>query len=158
MAKPTLSELLAKYQRQTVKGNVEENQKGKRIVGQTKTHYLTNYGAGSIPKGAAKELPTMEGVKQRAQAFANQRDTKNKAWSNLKDAVGQMTQPFQPLSVMLAQSAAPPAPVATSVNMPAPENLGGMSDLDYEMALNQAIDGIVDTVLTENLMNGRAMI
>ena len=147
MAKPTLSKLLAEYQRQTGKANVEEKQKGKRIVGQTKTHYLTNYGAGSISKGALKKMPTIEGVKQRAQAFANQRDTKNKAWSNLKDAVGQMTQPFQPLSVMLAQSAAPPATVATSINIPAPVNLSGISDLDYEMALDQAIDGIMDTVI-----------
>lgn len=109
-----------------------------------------------------KELPqalaTQESVALLAQQFSAQRDAKNKAWSNLKDAVGKMTQPFQPLSVMLAQSAAPQVAAPSQMNMAAPDDPNALSDFDYEMALNQAINGIVDTVLSENLITGRSMI
>ena len=109
-----------------------------------------------------KELPqalaTQESVALLAQQFSAQRDAKNKAWSNLKDAVGKMTQPFQPLSVMLAQSAAPQVAAPSQMNMAASDDPNALSDFDYEMALNQAINGIVDTVLSENLITGRSMI
>ena len=147
--------------------------KGKRIVGQTRTHYLTNYGSGSIPKGAVADIPTMEGVAQRAQTFASNRDRKNKAWTGLKDAVGKMTQPFQPLAEFLAHSAAGMASGAggavayDTTDIPAqtieqgrefvrgiPEQMGfGPIDQNaYQVALNQAMEGIADTVINDNAM------
>ena len=121
----------------------------------------------------AEEIPNMQAVEQRAQAFANQRDTKNKAWSNLKDAVGKMTQPFQPLAEFVAHSAAgmasgagaavaydttqlPAATIEQSREMvrgiPEQMGFGPMDENAYQIALNQAIEGIAETVLNENAM------
>ncbi len=121
----------------------------------------------------AEEIPNMQAVEQRAQAFANRRDTKNKAWSNLKDAVGKMTQPFQPLAEFMAHSAAGMASGAgaavayDTTQLPAatieqgremvrgiPEQMGfgPMDENAYQIALNQAIEGIAETVFNENAM------
>ena len=121
----------------------------------------------------AADIPTMEGVAQRAQQFTAQRDSKNKAWSNLKDAVGKMTQPFQPLAEFMAHSAAGMASGAgaavayDTTQLPAamieqgremvrgiPEQMGfgPMDENAYQIALNQAIEGIAETVLNENAM------
>ena len=121
----------------------------------------------------AEEIPNMQAVEQRAQAFANQRDTKNKAWSNLKDAVGKMTQPFQPLAEFVAHSAAgmgsglvgavgysetdiPAQSIEQSRDMvrgiPEQMGFGPMDENAYQIALNQAIDGISDTIMNDNAM------
>ena len=131
-------------------------------------------GAGAMVSGErayAEEIPNMQAVEQRAQAFANQRDTKNKAWSNLKDAVGKMTQPFQPLAEFMSHSAAgmasgagaavaydttqlPAATIEQSREMvrgiPEQMGFGPMDENAYQIALNQAIEGIAETVLNEN--------
>ena len=121
----------------------------------------------------AEEIPDMEAVERRAQAFANRRDTKNKAWSNLKDAVGKMTQPFQPLAEFVAHSAAGMASGAgaaiayDSTQIPAetiergreavrgfPEQIGfgPIDENAYQIALNRAIEGIAETVANDNVM------
>lgn len=150
--------------------------KGKRIVGQTRTHDLTNYGSGSIPKGAVSDIPTMEGVEQRAQMFASNRDNKNRAWTGLKDAVGKMTQPFQPLAEFIAHSAAgmgsglvgfaghggggdlqkdfgtPYSPQAVEDmralirGIPEQIGFGPMEDNSYQRALNDAVGAVADAV------------
>ena len=121
----------------------------------------------------AEEIPNLAAVERRAQAFANQRDTKNKAWSNLKDAVGKMTQPFQPLAEFVAHSAAGMASGAgaaiayDSTQIPAetiergreavrafPEQIGfgPIDENAYQIALNRAIEGIAETVANDNVM------
>jgi len=130
-------------------------------------------GAGAVAStnnAEAAEIPTMEGVTQR---FSSNRDRKNRAWTGLKDAVGKMTQPFQPLAEFVAHSAAGMASGAggaiayDTTDIPAqtieqgrefvrgiPEQMGfGPIDQNaYQVALNQAMEGIADTVINDNAM------
>ena len=121
----------------------------------------------------AADIPTMEGVAERAQTFASNRDNKNKAWTGLKDAVGKMTQPFQPLAEFLAHSAAGMASGAGSAvaydttdlpaqtieqgrqfvrDIPQQMGFGPIDENAYQVALNQAMEGIADTVINDNAM------
>ena len=130
-------------------------------------------GLGGADDVYAEEIPNLAAVERRARAFANQRDTKNKAWSNLKDAVGKMTQPFQPLAEFVAHSAAGMASGAgaaiayDSTQIPAetiergreavrgfPEQIGfgPIDENAYQIALNRAIEGIAETVANDNVM------
>jgi hypothetical protein len=121
----------------------------------------------------AEEIPNMQAVAQRAQTFASNRDNKNKAWTGLKDAVGKMTQPFQPLAEFVAHSAAgmgsglvgavgyseTDIPAQTIEqgrqfvrDIPQQMGFGPIDENAYQVALNQAMEGIADTVINDNAM------
>lgn len=162
-----------------VTGELNPRMKPTRPMDYQKAMYYTAAGGVGLTQADnlyAEEIPNMQAVAQRAQTFSLNRDNKNRAWTGLKDAVGKMTQPFQPLAEFVAHSAAgmgsglvgfaghggggdlqkdfgtPYSPQAVEDmrasirGVPEQIGFGPMDDNSYQRALNDAMGSVADTV------------